>query len=88
MGLKRSIHEAPMARLAHGEHRKVHMRSEHQHRWHPSAKGRRQGLVPSLWYHYGPPPLNDSYELAVGQALTEFACIGMLMVVPHPRQEE
>ena len=65
MGLKRSIHEAPMARLAHGEHRKVHMRGEHQHRWHPSAKGRRQGLVPSLWYHYGPPPLKRSRILVV-----------------------
>jgi hypothetical protein len=65
MGLKRSIHEAPMARLVYGEHREVHMRGEHQHRWHPSTKGRCQGLVPSLWHHYGSPPIMRSSILVV-----------------------
>ena len=65
MALKRSFHEAPTARLPHGEHREVHVRGEHQHRGHSSTKGRRQGLVPSLWHHYGPPSLMRSRILDV-----------------------
>ena len=60
MGLKRSIHEAPTARLVHGEHREVHMRGEHQHRWHPSTKRRHQGLVPSLRDRHDPSALRRS----------------------------
>ena len=88
MGLKRSLHEAPMTRIAHGEHREVHMRGEHQHRWHSSTKRRHQGLVPSLRVRHNPPPLNGRIGNTVGAVFTEFACIGMLMVVPHPRHEE
>ena len=60
MGLKRSLHEAPMTRIAHGEHREVHMRGEHQHRWHPSTKRRHQGLVPSLRDRHDPSALRRS----------------------------
>ena len=88
MGLKRSLHEAPMTRIGHGEHREVHMRGEHQHRWHSSTKGRHQGLVPSLRVRHDPSSLNRFFEIINGEAFTEFACIGMLMVVPHPRLEE
>ena len=88
MGLKRSLHEAPMTRIAHGEHREVHMRGEHQHRWHPSTKRRHQGLVPSLRDRHDSSALNVFFEIIVGEALHESPCIGMLMVVPHPRHEE
>ena len=88
MGLKRSLHEAPPTRLGHGEHREVHMRGEHQHRWHPSTKRRHQGLVPSLRFRHNPPPLNGRIGNTAGAVFTKFACIGMLMVVPHPRHKE
>lgn len=88
MGLKRSLHEAPMARIAHGEHREVHMRGEHQHRWHSSTKGRHQGLVPSLRVCHDPSALNGIFEIIVVEALHESPCIGMFMVVPQPHPGE
>ncbi len=88
MALKRSFHEAPTARLPYGEHREVHMRGEHQHRWHSSTKGRRQGLVPSLWDHHNPPSLNRIFDVVVDARFTEFTRIGMFMVVPQPHPAE
>ena len=57
VGLKRSIHEAPLAGRRHGEHREVHVRSGNQHRRRSSTQRRHQGLVQGLRHHHRPPSM-------------------------------